>query len=100
MRLYQLTAGYRRALTQRWNFSAGISYNNSVSISQYHANEFLKGPQITVGLTRNISQSWNAGMYYSLIRQTQNYYTPQPSTLGTNGVGISLRYFWGHSLGR
>ena len=100
VRLYQVTAAYRRSLTQRWNFSAGISYNNSLSISQYHANEFLKAAQGTLSLERNISQSWNATMYYALLHQSQNYYSPQPSTLGTNGVGITLRYSWGHSLGR
>ncbi len=100
VRLYQGTAAYRRALSQRWNFSAGISYNNSLSISQYHANEFLKVLQGTVSFEREISQSWNATIYYGLIHESQNYYTPLPSTLGTNGVGISLRYSWGHSLGR
>ena len=105
VRLYQLTAGYRRALTQRWNFSAGVSYNNSASISQFHglgahANEFLKIIQGTVNLSRNISQSWNATIYYAVIHERQNYYTPQPTTLGTNGVGITLKYSWGHSLGR
>ena len=100
VRLYQITASYRRSLAQRWNFSTGVSYNNSLSISQFHANEFAKGLQGTVVLGRNISPSWNATVYYSLIHETQNYYTPQPSTLGTNGVGISLRYSWGHSLGR
>jgi len=100
VRLYQLTANYRRALAQRWNFSAGISYNDSLSISQYHANQFLKMTQGMVSLGRNISQSWNATMYYAVIHDSQNYYTPQPTTLGTNGVGITLRYSWGHSLGR
>jgi hypothetical protein len=100
VRLYQATAAYRRALSQRWDFSAGISYNNSLSISQYHANEFLKLLQGTVNFSRNISQSWKATIYYALIHESQNYSTPQPSTLGTNGVGISLRYSWGHSLGR
>jgi hypothetical protein len=103
VRLYQLTANYRRALTQRWNFSAGISYNDSlsiVSISQYHTNTFLKMTQGMVSLGRNISQSWNATMYYAVIHESENYYTPQPTTVGTNGVGITLRYSWGHSLGR
>ncbi len=100
VRLYQVTAAYRRPLTQRWNFSAGFSYNNSQSISQYRPNSFLNALLGTVSLGRNISQSWNATMYYSAIHQRQNYYSPQPSTLGSNGVGITLQYSWGHSLGR
>ncbi len=100
VRLYQITANYRRTLTHRWNLTAGISYNNSLSVSQYHANNFLKLVQGNVGLGRNIAQSWNATMYYSVIHESQNYFTPQPTTLGTNGVGITLRYSWGHSLGR
>ena len=100
VRLYQVTAAYRRPLTQHWNFSAGFSYNNSLSISQYSANRFLNALQATVNLSRNISQSWNATMYYSAIHQSQKYSSPQPSTLGTNGVGITLQYSWGHSLGR
>jgi len=100
VRLYQLTAAYRRPLTQRWNFSAGFSYNNSLSISQYHTGGFLKVLQGTVTFTRSISQSWYASMYYLAIHQSQNYYSPLPETLTGNGVGITLRYSWGHSLGR
>ena len=37
----RLTAAYRRSTGQRWNLIAGISYNNSLSISQYHPNRFL-----------------------------------------------------------
>ena len=100
VRLYQVTAAYRRPLTQRWNFSAGFSYNNSLSISQFHPGGFLKGLQGTVNLTRSISQSWVASMYYAAVHQTQNYYSPLPATATANGVGITLRYSWGHSLGR
>ena len=102
VRLYQLTAAYRRPLTQRWNFSAGFSYNNSLSISQFHPGGFLKGLQGTVTLTRSISQSWNASMYYAAMHQTQNYTQNYylPATVVANGVGITLRYSWGHSLGR
>lgn len=100
VRLYQLTTAYRRSLNPRWNFSVGASYNNSLSISQYHLNEFLKSYQGTMSFSRTISQAWNATVYYALIHESQNYYTPQPSVLMTNGVGISLRYSWGHSLGR
>jgi hypothetical protein len=99
-RLYQVTAGYKRSLSQRWNFLAGFSYNNSLSISHYRANSFLNSLQGTVSLTRNISQAWNASVYYASIHQRQNYYGPQASSVGANGVGISLRYTWGHSLGR
>jgi hypothetical protein len=100
VRLYQITASYRRALTQNWDLTAGISYNNSLSVSQYHANQFLKALQGNVSLGRNITPAWNATMYYATIHQSQNYYSPQASTLGSNGLGLSLRYSWSHSLGR
>jgi hypothetical protein len=100
VRLYQLTVGYRRPLTQRWNFSAGFSYNNSLSISQYNANGFLNALQGIVSFSRNISRAWYASLYYAAIHESQRYALPQSSTLGTNGVGITLQYSWGHSLGR
>jgi hypothetical protein len=100
VRLFQITGSYRRELNQRWNFSAGVSYNDSLSVSQYHANEFLKATQGTVTVSRNFAQAWNAAVYYALIHNNQNYYSIEPTSLGTNGVGFTLRYSWGHSLGR
>jgi hypothetical protein len=100
VRFYQLTAGYRRSLTQRWNLFAGFAYNDSLSIASSSTNRFLKSMQGSVNLSRNISPAWDATVYYSVISQRQNYFTPQAASLGTNGVGITLRYTWGHSLGR
>jgi hypothetical protein len=100
VRLYQLTAGYRRTLTPHWNLFTGFSYNNSLSITQYNPNGFLNGVQATVNLNRNISQAWNATIYYAAIHQSYRYSAPQSATVGTNGVGITLQYSWGHSLGR
>lgn len=100
VQLYQVTAGYRRPLSQHWNFFAGFAYNNSLSIVQHSSNRFLDSLQATVNLSRNISQSWIATVYYSAIHTNQQYLTTQPYTLGANGFGITLRYSWGHSLGR
>ena len=101
VRLYQLTVGYRRPLTQRWNLYAGFSYNNSLSITHSTSSDrFLNGILGTVGLNRNISRAWNASMYYASIHQSQQYILPQSYTVGANGVGITLQYSWGHSLGR
>jgi hypothetical protein len=87
-------------MAQHWNFTAGISYNNSLAISQYHPNGFNRALEGTVNLNRNISEAWNATVYYAVIHSYQNYYTPVPVALLANGVGITLRYSWGHSLGR
>jgi hypothetical protein len=56
--------------------------------------------QGSLDLSRNISPAWLATVYYSVISQRQNYFTPQAASLRTNGVGITLQYTWGHSLGR
>ena len=98
--LYQVTAGYRRALTPLWNLFAGFSYNNSTSITQFNPGGFLNGVQATVNFSRRISQSWNATVYYAAIHQSYKYSLPQSTTVGTNGVGFTLQYSWGHSLGR
>ena len=100
VRLYQINGAYRRSMAQHWNFTAGISYNNSLAISQYHPNGFNRALEGTVNLNRNISEAWNATVYYAVIHSYQNYYTPVPVALLANGVGITLRYSWGHSLGR
>ena len=100
VRLYQVTANYRRSLTRKWDFFAGISYNNSRSITEFNPNGFSNALVGTVAFLRNISQSWNARMYYSAIHQSYRYSLPQSATVGTNGVGITLQYSWGHSLGR
>lgn len=99
VRLYQLTAAYRRLLARRWNLSAGFSYNDNLSISG-STDRFLKALQGTVNLSRNISPAWDASVYYAAIHQRQNYFSAQTTSLETNGVGITLRYSWGHSLGR
>ena len=100
VRLYQVTAEYRRPLTSRWDFSTGFSYNNSRSISLYSGNGFLNAQTATVNFSRNISQSWYATVYYAAIHQSQRYALPVVSNLGTNGVGVSIQYNWNHSLGR
>ncbi|MGB7554291.1 MAG: hypothetical protein WBM04_07945 [Candidatus Korobacteraceae bacterium] len=100
VRLYQATANYRRPLTRKWDFLAGLSYNNSRSITQFSPGGFINALIGTVAFSRNISQSWNARMYYSAIHESYRYSSPQSSTVGINGVGITLQYSWGHSLGR
>ncbi len=100
VRLYQATAGYRRTLTQHWNFFIGASYNNNLSILLTNANRYLYATQFRVAFSRDISESLKATVYYALIHESQNYFTSEPYTLGVNGVGVTLRYYWGHSLGR
>jgi hypothetical protein len=97
--LYQADFAYIRTLTPRWGFRLGVDYDNNVSVSHFRLNQYLKAIQGTVGFTRKISDSWNANFYYALIHQSQDYFVG-PSTLKTNGLGITVRYTWGHSLGR
>src|SRR5664280_1840496 len=56
VRLYQITGAYRRSMAQRWDFTTGISYNDSLAISQYHPNGFNRALQGMVNLNRNISE--------------------------------------------
>ncbi len=99
VRLYQGQLTYARPLSPRWEFLTSANYANSLSISHYRLNQYLKSLQGTVGLSRKLSESWNANVYYSFIYQDQNYLAI-PTKLTTNGIGITLRYAWGHSLGR
>ncbi len=97
--LYQADISYLRMLTPRWRFRIGGAYNNNVSISPYRADQYLKSFQGAIGFSRKISEAWDANLYYAFIHQSDNYFGG-PASLTTNGIGITLRYGWGHTLGR
>jgi hypothetical protein len=96
---YSATAGYVRSLNRDWALNVGVGYGNSLSISEFQANQYLDSLQGVVSFGRKIGDAWNASVYYAVINQKQNYYQV-PGTLTTNGVGVTVHYVWGHSLGR
>jgi hypothetical protein len=97
--LYQADMAYLRSLTPHWRLRVGASYNDSKSVSPYRHNQYLKSWQGTVGFSRKIGESWDSNFYYAFIDQSNNYYLG-PSKQITNGVGVTLRYTWGRTLGR
>jgi hypothetical protein len=101
VRLYSVTADYRRPLSPRWAFLSGIQYGNNVSISVFQANEYINSIAGQAGVSRSINQAWTANAYYALIDQRQNnvpgFTTPHWID---NRIAISLQYNWGHTLGR
>ena len=101
VKLYLVTADYRRALSQRWAFQANLLYGNNTSITSFTGNEYLDSLTATAGLWRNINPSWAASFSYSVIDQKQNnipgYTIPHWID---NRIAFSLQYNWGHSLGR
>ena len=97
--LYQVTLAYARPLSRVWEFSSAIMYLSSVSISHIRANQYWDATQGTINFSRRFGESWNGTVYLLFINQSQNFYGT-PGTTSTAGLGVALRYVWGHSLGR
>jgi hypothetical protein len=96
--LYTATIAYTRPLNRLWGFSAAAMYDNSKSIS-HQVGQYWNAAQGLVNLTRKIGDSWNSSVYLLFIHQSQNFYGT-PGTNSAAGVGLTVRYIWGHSLGR
>ena len=97
--LYQATLAYARPINRIWGFAAALMYNNSNSISHSRANQYWDSTQGTINFSRKFGESWNGAVYLLFINQSQNFYGT-PGTTSTAGLGLTLRYIWGHSLGR
>jgi hypothetical protein len=97
--LYQATIAYARPLGRLWGFSAAGMWDNSTSVSHVRANQYWDATQGMLNFTRKIGESWNGSIFLLLIHQTQNFYGT-PGTSSTAGLGLTLRYVWGHSIGR
>jgi hypothetical protein len=96
--IYQATIAYARPLSRLWGFSAAYMYSDSKSIFQ-KIDQYWIASQGMLNFTRKIGDSWNGAVFLLLIDQRQNLYG-LPGTSATAGVGLTLRYVWGHSLGR
>lgn len=96
--LYTATIAYARPLNRLWGFSMAGMYDNSKSIS-HQIGQYWNAAQGMINLTRKIGDSWNSSVYLLFIHQTQNFYGT-PGTSSAAGVGLTVRYIWGHSLGR
>jgi len=99
---YQAVATYNRLVNRNWSFGAGVMYMNSVSVSDYAGQSYLRGLQGTMTFARKINQDWNLSTYYAVIHQDQNYYgnLGLPTSVLTSGLGVTVQYAWNHSLGR
>ena len=101
VRLYVADASFRRQLTPKWNFSAGLSYGSNLGISTLYAHRHLDALTGTVTLVRQISPAWYvSGQYLRFYQKQANIYTAQVPKWTDNRMQISLQYNWGHSLGR
>jgi hypothetical protein len=74
-------------------------YDNSVSITYFHSHQYWDATQGTINFSRKFGDAWNAAVYLLFINQSQNFYGT-PGTTSTAGLGVTIRYVWGHSLGR
>jgi hypothetical protein len=98
--IYQVTATYARPLSRVWNLGVGLQYNDSTSISNFRAEQYLKSFNGTVGVNRKLfNDSWTMSAYFALIKQSQNYFG-LPDNSFTSGVGVTVRYVWDHGIGR
>jgi len=98
--IYQITATYGRPITREWNLGAGLNYNHSNSVSEIEGDQYLHATTGTIGVNRRLfNDSWNFSAYYAFIRQSENY-VGLPAVTSSNGLGVSIRYSWNHSLGR
>jgi hypothetical protein len=97
--LYQATLAYSRPINRIWGFAAAIMYDNSVSITYFHSHQYWDATQGTINFSRKFGDAWNAAVYLLFINQSQNFYGT-PGTTSTAGLGVTIRYVWGHSLGR
>ncbi len=96
--LYTATLAYTRPLNRFWSFSSAAMYDNSKSISPL-SHQYWNAAEGMLNLTRKIGDAWNASAYLLLIHQTQNFYGT-PGTSSAAGLGLTVRYIWGHALTR
>ncbi len=97
--LYTATLAYSRPINRAWGFATALMYNNSVSISPNRSSQYWDATEGTLNFSRKFGESWNGAVYLLFINQSQNFYGT-PGTTTTAGLGVTLRYVWGHSLGR
>jgi predicted permease len=97
--LYQATLAYSRPINRVWGFAAAIMYDNSNSVTHQYFTQYWNAAQGTIDFSRKFGESWNGSVYLLFINQTQNFYGT-PGTTNTAGLGLTLRYVWGHLLGR
>lgn len=95
--LYTATIAYARPLNRLWGFSMAAMYDNSNSISHLRLDQYWNAAQGMINFTRKIGDSWNASAYLLFIHQTQNFYGT-PGTSSAAGLGLTVRYLWGHSI--
>lgn len=96
--IYQATLAYTRPLSRLWGFSAAYMYSDNKSIFQA-VDHFWVASQGMLNFTRKIGDSWSGNIFLLFIDQRQNLYGLS-GTSSTAGIGLTLRYVWGHSLGR
>ena len=98
--IYQVTATYGRPVSRAWNLGVALQYDDSTSISNFRAAQYLKSFNGTVGFNRKLfNDAWTMSAYFALIQQNQNYFG-LPDKSFTSGVGVTIRYVWDHRLGR
>ena len=98
--LVSATVAYARPLNRLWGFSmAGMYDNSTFGVALPRLDQYWNATQGMINFTRKIGESWNGSVFLLFIHQTQNFYGT-PGTSSTAGLGLTLRYVWGHSLGR
>jgi len=97
--MWLATVAYARPISRLWGFSSALMFSKSDSISNIRANQYWNAAQGMMNFTRKIGESWNGSLFLLFIDQKQNFYGT-PGTSATAGFGVTLRYTWGHSLGR
>lgn len=97
--LYEGTIAYARPISRVWGFASAIMYDTSESISHILANQYWDAIQGTINFNRKFGDGWNGSIYLLFINQSQNFYGT-PGTTTSAGIGLTLRYLWGTSLGR
>ena len=98
--IYQATATYSRPLSRAWNLGAALQYNDSTSVSNFRAEQYVKAFAGTVNVSRRLfNNSWTMNAYFALIHQNQNFFG-LPDKSFTDGLGVTVQYVWSHGLGR
>ena len=95
--LYQATIAYSRPINRAWGFGAAVMYDNSKSIA-FNRNQYWSATQGTVSVNHKFVSGLSGAAYLLFIHQNQNFYGT-PGTTSTAGLGLSLHYGWGRSLG-
>ncbi len=99
--LYMASVDYTRALTPRWTLVTSATYGNNDSKSELFADHKFSSLITVAGLTRRFSPSLLATFNYAHFHETQQgIYGPEFPSYDDNRIGVTLRYNWGHSLGR